>query len=119
MGLWAVLKICASPPAVAPSLLCLSPRALFLSPRAQARGPSALACLGKTQWEAVAQAYFFVAPSEARGPSALTRLGMTKREARFGKTSRCAVPYEVRDAVPNEVRDASLTLDMTRKGGST
>ena len=45
------------------------------------------------------RAYFFVAPNEARGPSALTR---------FGKTSQCAIP--------NEVRDASLTLGRTKKG---
>jgi hypothetical protein len=50
---------------------------------------------------------FFVTPSEARGPSALARLG---------RTSRDAVPNEVRgDAVPNVVRDASLSLGKTIK----
>jgi hypothetical protein len=67
----AVLKICASPHVSPPSLL------------------------------------FFVTPSEARGPSALARLG---------RTSRDAVPNEVRgDAVPNVVRDASLSLGKTIK----
>jgi hypothetical protein len=50
-------------------------QALLLSPRASlffvASSPS-----------------FFVAPSEAKGPSALARLGKTKREARLGRTSR-------------------------------
>jgi hypothetical protein len=55
-----------------PELPFLSPRAsffvtpsfLFLSPRALARGPSALARLGKTQREAVAPSLlFFVTPS--------------------------------------------------------
>jgi hypothetical protein len=39
---------------------------------------------------------FFVTPSEARGPSALAHLGKTSR-----------------DAVPNEVRDARLALGRT------
>jgi hypothetical protein len=53
--------------AVAPSPLFLSPRApLFLSPRAEARGPSALACLGKTKRKAC--------------------LGKTKRKACRGMT---------------------------------
>jgi hypothetical protein len=69
---------------------------------------------------------FSVAPSEARGPSALACLGMTKREACLGMTSRSAVPNKVRrdavpskarglpgDAVPSEARDASLTLGTT------
>jgi hypothetical protein len=52
------------------------------------------------------EAPFFVAPRrQPRGPSALACLG---------KTSRSAVPNEVRgDAVPSEVRDASLSLGRT------
>jgi len=60
----------------------LSPRAIFfvtpspfLSPRAQARGPSALACLGRTSRDAV--------PSEARGAS--LSLGRTKNGRSAGQ----------------------------------
>ena len=75
-------------------LFCCRPEPTFLSPRA----------------------YFFVAPSEARGPSALACLGMTKREACLGMSFRDAVPKEVRDAVPNEVRDASACARQDKKG---
>ena len=45
----------------------------------------------------------------ARGPSALAHLG---------RTSRDAVPNEVRgDAVPNEVRDASACARQDKVGG--
>jgi hypothetical protein len=46
---------------------------------------------------------------QPRGPSALAHLG---------RTSRDAVPNEVRgDVVPNVVRDASLSLGRTKYGG--
>jgi hypothetical protein len=63
----------------------LSLRALFFVTPSEARGPSALARLGRTGWEMSpralflsSRAYFFVAPSrQARGPSALACLGKT------------------------------------------
>jgi hypothetical protein len=72
---------------VAPSTF-LSPRALFVAPRRKPRGPSALACLGKTRWEAVVP---------RRKPRGLL-LGTLFRPL---------------DAVPNAVRDARLTLGRT------
>jgi len=60
-------------------------------------------------------------PSEARGPSALACLGMTKRDACLGtclgKTKREAcLGMPSRNAVPSEARDASLTLGKTKEG---
>ena len=110
---------------LSPRALFCRPEAFFVAPRRQPRGPSALARLGRTGWGMSPRALFchpeafFVAPSrQPRGPSALARLGRTKRKARLGKTSRCAVPKEVRDAVPREARDASLSLGRTKNGGS-
>ena len=107
----------------------MSPRAypFFVAP-SEARGPSALARLGKTRWEAVAPSTFYVAPStflspraQARGPSALARLGMTRWEAVAPRRKpRGPSPWGRRpersvlwDAVPNEVRDASLSFGKT------
>jgi hypothetical protein len=108
------------------SLFCRPEPTFFVAPRRQPRGPSALACLGMTWWEAVApsplfchpelpflssRAHFFVAPRrQPRGPSALACLG---------KTSRNAVPNDaMRDAVPSEARGASLSLGRTKNGRS-
>ncbi len=109
------------------AVFSLSPRAPFFVAPSEARGPSALSCLGKTQWGMSPRAPLFVTPkrkrevprhwrasgrhsgechpeppfchpeAQARGPSALMRLGKTSKSA-----------------VPNEVKDASLSLGRTK-----
>jgi len=71
---------------------CRSELTFYAIPN-EVRDPSALTCLGKTQWEAVA-------PNEVKDPSALMRLGKTQWEA----------------VAPTEVKVASLTLGKTKEG---
>ena len=78
----------------------VAPRLLFLSPREHARGPSALACLGKTGWKMSPRGV------SLGGPSALARHGMTPRDA---------VPNEVRTPSRAQARGALLSLGRTKK----
>ena len=76
-----------------PSLLFLSPRALFCHPEplffvapSEARGPSALARLGRTWWEAVAPSLlFFAAPN----PPFMSPRGVSRGVPRHLRASGC------------------------------
>jgi hypothetical protein len=73
-----------------------------------------------TGWRMSPRAYFFVAPSEARGPSALACLGRTRWEMSPRTSFFVAPRRQLRglpgDAVPNEVRDASACARQDKVG---
>jgi hypothetical protein len=77
----------------------VAPSLFFVAP-SEARGPSALACLGRTRWEMSPRTSFFVAPRrQPRGPSALARLGKTSRRGRRPERSEGCLAIARQDKV--------------------
>jgi len=116
---------------VTPSPCAVTPSLLFLSPRGVSRGgPSALACLGKTRWEMSPRASFFCRPERSEGSLgtcmpredkvgnvAPSLLFLSPRGvSRGGPSALACLGKTSRSAVPNEVRDASLSLGRPEKG---